>query len=171
MDSHFSLRDLTRFTIATAKSMDCALNLLSDIAIPLIQVKFTDERQVKLCLRHSEALFFENNMKLSVPHPIVPKAHFTHEVCFTGKGHFTFRRAEHLVQTPKELYNSLGVCGAGNRDRTGTRLPSRDFKSRASANSATPAQVHGSFAPVRVFIIACLREKCKVWVCRTPYFP
>ena len=29
--------------------------------------------------------------------------------------------------------------GAGDRDRTGTMLPSRDFKSRASACSATPA--------------------------------
>ena len=29
--------------------------------------------------------------------------------------------------------------GAGDRARTGTSLTSRDFKSRASANSATPA--------------------------------
>ena len=28
---------------------------------------------------------------------------------------------------------------AGDRGRTGTMLPPRDFKSRASANSATPA--------------------------------
>ena len=29
--------------------------------------------------------------------------------------------------------------GAGDRDRTGTLLPAPDFKSEASANSATPA--------------------------------
>ena len=49
---------------------------------------------------------------------------------------------------------SGGCSGAGNRDRTGTRWPSRDFKSRASANSATPAQAHGRETPVRIFIIA-----------------
>ena len=32
-----------------------------------------------------------------VPH-IVPKGHFTHEVRFTPEGHFTYRRAEHIVQ-------------------------------------------------------------------------
>ena len=31
--------------------------------------------------------------------------------------------------------------GAGGRDRTGTSVTSRDFKSRASANSATPARL------------------------------
>jgi hypothetical protein len=33
----------------------------------------------------------------------------------------------------------LKISGAGDRDRTGTQFPARDFKSLASANSATPA--------------------------------
>ena len=37
------------------------------------------------------------------------------------------------------LQNEDGFCGAGDRARTGTVLPPRDFKSLASANSATPA--------------------------------
>ncbi len=64
-----------------------------------------------------------------------------------------------------------GCSGAGNRDRTGTRLPSRDFKSRASANSATPAQAHGRVAPVRIFIIARLLEKSNGKKRVANYFP
>ncbi len=37
----------------------------------------------------------------------------------------------------------LWKLGAGDRGRTGTGLLPRDFKSRASANSATPAWVMG----------------------------
>lgn len=41
---------------------------------------------------------------------------------------------------PDELPScSIPRYGAGDRDRTGTGLLPRDFKSRASANSATPA--------------------------------
>ena len=39
--------------------------------------------------------------------------------------------------TPR--YFKIIIIGAGGRDRTGTSVTSRDFKSRASANSATPA--------------------------------
>src|SRR5699024_10754458 len=42
---------------------------------------------------------------------------------------------------PDELPTALSRdIGAGDRGRTGTGLLPRDFKSRASANSATPAQ-------------------------------
>ncbi len=37
-----------------------------------------------------------------------------------------------------DFLNYIG--GAGDRNRTGTMSPSRDFKSRASASSATPAK-------------------------------
>ena len=40
-------------------------------------------------------------------------------------------------------YQNLRKLGAGDRGRTGTGLLPRDFKSRASANSATPAWVLG----------------------------
>ena len=41
---------------------------------------------------------------------------------------------------PDELPTALSRdIGAGDRGRTGTGLLPRDFKSRASANSATPA--------------------------------
>ena len=33
-------------------------------------------------------------------------------------------------------------CNAGDRNRTGTMLPPQDFKSCASASSATPAYLH-----------------------------
>ena len=36
---------------------------------------------------------------------------------------------------------------AGDRNRTGTMSPPRDFKSRASAYSATPAMGGGGFEP------------------------
>jgi hypothetical protein len=39
-------------------------------------------------------------------------------------------------------YQDLWKLGAGDRGRTGTGLLPRDFKSRASANSATPAWVN-----------------------------
>jgi hypothetical protein len=42
-------------------------------------------------------------------------------------------------------------CGAAARDRTGMKLPSTDFKSVASANSATAA-----YDPVRLHIIETL---------------
>ena len=44
---------------------------------------------------------------------------------------------------PDELPTALprDITGAGNRARTGTSVTSRDFKSRASANSATPARL------------------------------
>ena len=42
---------------------------------------------------------------------------------------------------PDELPTALSRdIGAGDRGRTGTGLLPRDFKSRASANSATPAK-------------------------------
>ena len=49
---------------------------------------------------------------------------------------------------PDELPTALPrdiKFGAGDRDRTGTRLLSSDFKSEASANSATPAHRHPPF--------------------------
>ena len=45
-------------------------------------------------------------------------------------------------ELPAALPRDIKFCGAGDRDRTGTRLLSRDFKSWASANSATPAYRH-----------------------------
>ena len=39
----------------------------------------------------------------------------------------------------KKIWFGLYWFGAGDRARTGTSFTSRDFKSRASANSATPA--------------------------------
>ena len=96
--------------------------------------------QVKQRLCRCEVLHLWRKMKLNVPH-IVPKAHFTHEVRFTCGAYFTFRKAEHLVEkNPLLSVDKRGFfSGAGDRDRTGTLLPARDFKSRASACSATPA--------------------------------
>ena len=37
------------------------------------------------------------------------------------------------------FHKPIDINGAEGRNRTGTRLPSRDFKSLASTNSATPA--------------------------------
>ena len=55
-----------------------------------------------------------------------------------------------------------GCSGAGNRDRTGTRLPSRDFKSRASANSATPAGDAKTFlSQSRVFYTIVIKKSTK----------
>ena len=40
-----------------------------------------------------------------------------------------------------ENHKSLDIIGAEGRTRTGTGLPPRDFKSLASTNSATPADL------------------------------
>ncbi len=54
---------------------------------------------------------------------------------------------------------TLLLRGAGDRGRTGTMLPSRDFKSRASANSATPARAAIVLTPQ--YIILHWRKKVK----------
>ena len=43
------------------------------------------------------------------------------------------------MQKEKSHFRATFLFGAGDRGRTGTILLSRDFKSRASAYSATPA--------------------------------
>ncbi len=43
------------------------------------------------------------------------------------------------VKPVKQLFYKLELSGAGGRNRTDTRLPSRDFESRASTNFTTPA--------------------------------
>ena len=43
------------------------------------------------------------------------------------------------MRKPLFLGFPILYLAAGDRTRTGTKLPSRDFKSLASANSATPA--------------------------------
>jgi hypothetical protein len=45
------------------------------------------------------------------------------------------------------------IFGAGNRGRTDTMLPSRDFKSLASACSAIPAQIYrNSISRAKTFV-------------------
>ena len=47
-----------------------------------------------------------------------------------------------------------GILSAEGRTRTGTPLPTRDFKSLASTNSATPANIVYLHATKMVFILA-----------------
>ena len=51
--------------------------------------------------------------------------------------------------------------GAGDRDRTGTLLPAPDFKSEASANSATSANTNGIIARGREKVNARIKGNHK----------
>ena len=57
----------------------------------------------------------------------------------------TKRRHQACENEKSSVHNLKSVMntryGAGDRDRTGTPFPARDFKSRASASSATPAHM------------------------------
>ena len=62
-------------------------------------------------------------------------ADFIHEVDL-------FRRKTDLTEKTANFVSKLAVfSGAGGRGRTDTVLPPRDFESRTSANSITPANI------------------------------
>ena len=69
-----------------------------------------------------------------------PQACITDEDCITHVVRITFRKERITQKTPFCLVDKRDFfVGAGDRARTGTGKLPRDFKSRASANSATPA--------------------------------
>lgn len=61
---------------------------------------------------------------------------------------FGILKTTHKKETRKHFHSKCfraSADGAGDRARTGTLFPTLDFKSKASANSATPAGVNVIF--------------------------